>query len=220
MPHRRGPDLTELASQLEYSGNVTISASRDERRIACILLAAGGSRRLGFPKQLVRRRSRSLLAHAVAAARGALPNSPLIVVLGAAALRLRLVVRRAAPSVDVVYNAGWTGGLASSLTAGLAAVPASTNSILVMLVDQPHVDAGALLRLLRAWRRRPSVAAAALYGGRAGVPAVLPRRYWRAIRALRGDAGARALLRGSEITTVPMPEADLDVDTHADVARL
>jgi CTP:molybdopterin cytidylyltransferase MocA len=185
-----------------------------------VLLAAGGSRRLGFPKQLVRRRGRSLLAHALAAARTAVPHGPLIVVLGASAPRLRLAVRRAAARAIVAYNARWAEGLASSLQAGLAAVPAGVGAILVVLVDQPRIDARALERLLAAWQRRPGVAAAALYSGKAGVPAVLPRRYWPAIRALEGDAGARALLRGSEVTTVAMPEAELDVDTPADVARL
>jgi CTP:molybdopterin cytidylyltransferase MocA len=196
------------------------SASIDPRRIACIVLAAGGSRRLGFPKQLVRRRARSLLAHALAAAHGALPHSPLIVVLGADVLRLRLAVRRAAPRVVVVHNSHWADGLAGSLNAGLAAVPRSVRSILVTLIDQPNVDHRTLLRLLHAWRRRPGVAAAALYAGRPGVPAVLPRRYWRAIRELRGDAGARALLRGSGITIVAMPEAELDIDTRADLVHL
>ncbi len=149
-----------------------------------------------------------------------MPHGPLIVVLGAEVLRMRLAVRRAMPGVTVVYNRHWMGGLASSLNAGLAAVPKRTRSILVTLVDQPNVDGRALLRLLQAWRRRPGVAAAAHYSGRPGVPAVLPRRYWRAIRALRGDAGARALLRGRAITTVDMPEAELDIDTPGDVARL
>lgn len=185
------------------------------------MLAAGGSRRLGFPKQLLRRRARPLLAHALAAARGALPHSSLIVVLGAAAPRLRLVVRRAARDLVVVYNARWSDGIASSLNVGLDAVPARTSAILVTLVDQPNVDARALCKLLTAWRRRPGRAAAAFYTDRPGVPAVLPRRHWRVIRGLHGDAGARALLRAAEgITVVNMPEAELDIDTRADAARL
>jgi molybdenum cofactor cytidylyltransferase len=65
------------------------------------------------------------------------------------------------------------------------------------------------------------VPAAARYEGRIGVPAVLPRRHWRALKALQGDQGARALLRGSkELTLVDMPEASLDIDTPADVEKL
>jgi CTP:molybdopterin cytidylyltransferase MocA len=192
----------------------------DPRRIACIVLAAGGSRRLGFPKQLLRRRARPLLAHALRAARGALPNSPLIVVLGAHVQRLRLLVRRAAPGALVTYNSRWARGLASSLKAGVGELPAGTSAFVVTLVDQPNVDAHALRRLVNAWRRRPGVAAAAAYGGRAGVPAVLPRRYWRAIRELDGDAGARALLRAGRVTTVAMPEAELDVDTATDAETM
>jgi len=90
----------------------------------------------------------------------------------------------------------------------------------VLLVDQPRVDAAALHRLLVAWRRRPGVPAAARYAGRAGVPAMLPRRHWRAARALRGDEGARSLLRGVQVTLVDMPEAALDVDTPEDLLML
>lgn len=186
-----------------------------------IVLAAGGSLRLGSPKQLVRRRARTLLAHALEAATAALPTSPLIVVLGAGALRLRLVVRRAAPRATTVTHSGWSEGLATSLKAGLAAAPARTTAILVMLVDQPNVNARALRKVLDAWRRRPGLPAAAHYDGHPGVPAVLPRRYFKAVRSLRGDSGARTLLRGaSTLTLVAMPEAALDIDTPADLTQL
>lgn len=196
------------------------SAARNSRKVACVLLAAGGSRRLGFPKQLVRLRGRPLLAHAIAAARGAAPHAPLVVVLGAAALRLRGIVRRTGRDAVVVRNARWHEGLATSLQAGLTAVPPRTAAVLVLLVDQPGVGARALRRLLAAWARRSGSAAAAFYAGRPGVPAVLPRKFWRGIRALEGDTGARALLQGGAITAVQMPEAQMDVDTPADVARL
>jgi CTP:molybdopterin cytidylyltransferase MocA len=53
------------------------------------------------------------------------------------------------------------------------------------------------------------------------VPAVFPRALWTALHAIRGDAGARAVLRASQaLTLVAMPEASFDVDTPADLARL
>src|SRR6185369_12983758 len=179
-------------------------------QIACVLLAAGGSSRLGRPKQLVRVGNRPLLLNALAAARDALgPDGATVVVLGAGALRLRTLLRHSAPRASdgarptrVAYNARWRAGL-------------------VTLVDQPNVDAAALGRLIAAWRTRPGLPAAAHYAGRAGVPAILPRRLWHAARLLEGDVGARALLRSApKVTLVEMPEAELDVDTVEDLARL
>ena len=200
---------------------MTRSAATGLKNVAAVLLAAGGSRRLGFPKQLVRWRARPLIAHALDAAHDALPHSPCVVVVGAHHHRLRAAVRRACPAATVVTNAGWADGLATSLQAGIAAVPRGIRAILIVLVDQPHVDGRALRRLLAGWRRKPGVAAAARYDGQAGVPAILPRRSWRAARNLTGDTGARAMLRdAASITLVDMPEAALDIDTPAEVAHL
>ena len=194
-------------------------AARRSPALACVLLAAGGSRRMDSPKQLLRRRARPLLLHAVDAVRRAAPTAPLVVVLGAHLLRLRLVLRRAAPDALVAENRRWAEGLASSLQTALAHVPRGTRAVLVVLVDQPHVDAAALRCLLAAWRRRPGLPAAAHYDNRPGVPAVLPRRHWPAVRALRGDSGARALLRDATgLTLVDMPEAAVDLDTQEDVS--
>ena len=200
-------------------------AARRSPALACVLLAAGGSRRLGHPKQLLRRQGRPLLLHAIDAARAAAPGAPLFVVLGAHRTRLRLAVRRAAPAAPaapaaiVVANPRWAEGLASSLQAALERVPHGTRAILVQLVDQPRVDADALRRLLNAWRRHPGIPAAARYDNRAGVPAVLPRSSWRAVRALCGDSGARALLRDARaLTLVDMPQAAVDLDTPEDVS--
>ena len=170
---------------------------------------------------MIRFRPRPLLAHAARAARGALPRAPLIVVVGAEPRRLALVLQRARCDARVVQNLRWPEGMATSLRAGLAAVPRTAKAVLVMLVDQPHVDAASIKRLLSAWRRRPGVPAAARYDARVGVPAVLPRKNWRDLKALHGDQGARALLRSREaLTLVDMPEAALDIDTPADVEKL
>jgi molybdenum cofactor cytidylyltransferase len=197
------------------------SAARPLHGIACVLLAAGGSRRLGRPKQLVRHRGRPLLLHAVEAARAAAPAVPVVVVLGAHAGRLRAILRRGAPYAVAAANPRWREGLARSLATGLRAAPPGTRALLVHVVDQPNVDGRALGRLLGAWRRRPGVPAAAFYAGRPGVPAVLPKRYWRDLLRLGGDQGARSLLRQlAMLTLVPMPEAETDIDTPADLKTL
>lgn len=187
-----------------------------------VVLAAGGSSRLGTPKQLVRRRGRTLLEHAVEACLSA-TGRRVIVVVGAEGLRLRaaLARRHSRRNVEVVDHPGWRSGLAGSLRRGLRAVPPDARAVLFVLSDQPLVDARSLERLIAAWRRRPAHAAAARYSGRVGVPAMLPRRALRKLRALAGDEGARKVLAAdARLTVVDMPEAALDVDTREDLERL
>jgi CTP:molybdopterin cytidylyltransferase MocA len=78
-----------------------------------------------------------------------------------------------------------------------------------------------LARLARAWRKRPGLPVVAVYSGGIGVPAILPRRLWRRAATLRGDVGARKML-GAEtrLVRVAVPEADLDIDTVEDLAKL
>ena len=191
-------------------------------RVTAVVLAAGGSSRLGTPKQLVRRRGRPLLDRAVDAAAAA-TGRRVIVVVGADGLRLRALVTRAyrRDEAEVVLHAGWRSGLAGSLRRGLRAVPADARAVLFVLTDQPLVGARSLGRLAAAWAQRPSHAAAARYSGRLGVPAILPRRAFKALRALEGDEGARkVLVRARRVTAVEMPEAQFDVDTREDLAQL
>ncbi|HEY8520596.1 MAG TPA: nucleotidyltransferase family protein [Gammaproteobacteria bacterium] len=189
-------------------------------RLAALVLAAGGSTRLGRPKQLVRHRGTPLLVRAVQAAVAA-AGRPVVVVLGAEAQRLRTVLARRRLPARVVLNARWREGLAGSLAAGLEALPRRAAAALLLVVDQPEVDARALRRLVRAWRGRPGLPAAARYDGLPGVPAILPRRWWRAAKRLEGDQGARALLRAlPRITLTDMPQGALDVDAPEDLARL
>lgn len=190
------------------------------RELWCIVLAAGGSRRLGRPKQLLRYRARPLLLHAIDAARAVTPRR-IVVVLGARHARLRALLRRQATDVPVVRNPRWRRGMAGSLRAGLDALPARASAALILLADQPLIDAAALEALILAWRDHPRAAAAASYQDRIGVPAVLPRALWSRARRLQGDRGARTLLRDAlDTTIVPIPGSAVDIDTAADAATL
>lgn len=201
--------------------SVTPLARHPVPGLATVLLAAGGSSRLGRPKQLVRFRGQPLLRRAVDAAAAATAG-PIIVVVGAEGTRLRaLLARTPTPRVEITQHAAWHEGLSSSLRRGLEAVPASAAAVLFLLADQPLVDVRSLRRLVAAWQRRPAQAAAAAYAGQVGVPAILPRRLFRALAALRGDEGARRVLAAERrVTHVDMPEAAFDVDTPEDLKRL
>jgi molybdenum cofactor cytidylyltransferase len=112
--------------------------------------------------------------------------------------------------------------MSTSLNAGLHALPRRATAALLLPVDQPLLNAFTLGPLIAVWQRRPARPAAACYGGRLGVPAILPRRLWTRAKSLRGDVGARDLLRraGSRVTSVALPAARFDVDTTRDLAAL
>ena len=186
-----------------------------------LVLAAGGSRRLGAPKQLLRIRGRTLLSRIVHAAEAVTPGR-VVVVIGADALRMRSLIRRHHPGTHSVDNSRWAQGMAGSLQVGLSVLPPRVTAVLLLLSDQPAVGEASLRRLIHAWRRRPGKAAAAAYAGVVGVPAILPRTLWKDASRLRGDEGARKLLRLEETPAraVQMPEAAWDVDTPEDLRRL
>jgi molybdenum cofactor cytidylyltransferase len=184
-----------------------------------IVLAAGPSTRFGSAKQLVRVAGRPLLHTAVTRASEVTGNA-LIVVLGAGAADLAPLLKHSPGSV--VVNQDWREGLASSIRAGVARLPATCTGVMLLLADQAAVSADDLKRLAGTWRKQPQYIAAALYAGTSGVPAIFPRSCFRELCGLRGDVGARALLRRNpdRVVRVPMPSAAIDVDTPEDLLAL
>ncbi len=190
-----------------------------EEGLHAIVLAAGASTRFGSAKQLVRVNGRPLLHTAVARATDVAGTS-VIVVLGAHAGELSPLLNHS--SATIVVNRHWREGMASSIRAGIARVPASCNAALLMLADQPAVTAEDLKRLAGAWRRQPQYIAAARYGMTTGVPAIFPRSMFGELSSLRGDVGARSLLQrhADRVSRVTMPSAGIDVDTPEDLLAL
>lgn len=187
-----------------------------------LVLAAGAGSRLGGPKALLRVAGELLVERAcrVLAAGGC---GPLVVVLGAGADRVRAAAALP-PAATVVLNPDWPTGMASSLRAGLAAVPPGAGAVVVGLVDQPLVAAAAVHRLAAAWRRG-AVAAVATYAGEPRNPVLLSGPVIAEVAAAAtGDRGARDWLRGHPDLVVPVPCDDagdpFDLDTPADLAQL
>jgi molybdenum cofactor cytidylyltransferase len=187
--------------------------------LAGLVLAAGGSARLGVPKQLLKWRGKSLIANAVEQSL-AVCGAGVIVVTGADATSVVASLRDY--PVEIVHNADWQTGAAGSLSAGIDTLRSKTvQALLVTLCDQPLVTAQDLARLAAAWERRPHIPAAARYSNIIGVPAIFPASCFASLAALQGDTGARSLLRGvDKCTAIDIPSAALDIDTAEDMAQL
>src|SRR5512137_2027685 len=141
---------------------------------AAVILAAGPSRRMGSPKQLLEVDGRSLLR---GAALTALSSScrPVIVVLGAHADRVGRELLGL--DVTVVRNEDWEDGLGSSVRCGIEAVrrEPGVGSVVLMLCDQPLVTPALIEQLVAAHRQGGATIVACEYAGTVGVPALFDR---------------------------------------------
>ncbi|MGW0015820.1 nucleotidyltransferase family protein [Streptomyces tendae] len=192
-------------------------------RVAGLLLAAGGGRRLGGrPKALLEHRGHPLVEHAVGALRAA-GCARVHVVLGARAEDVR--ARAALDDCVLVDNPDWEQGMGSSLRAGLRSLTGTgARAALVCLVDQPGIGAEAMARVRAAYRDETSLVSAA-YAGVRGHPVLLGAAHWAGIAATAtGDRGARAYLREHEAEIALVECGDVarpyDIDTEADLVHL
>lgn len=191
-------------------------------RVVAAVLAAGGSRRLGRPKQQVRLGAATLLDIAVEAALGS-GCERVLVVLGAA--REEIEPSLAGRPVEVVPNPGWEEGIASSIRAAVGRVRTlspAPDGLLISACDQPKLTAEVLDSLRRVFDPPERTVAACLYAGHPGIPALFEKSHFDELLALREDRGARGVLERhrSHLGLVPWEDGAVDVDTPEDLERL
>ncbi len=186
-----------------------------------IILAAGASRRLGQPKQLVPMDGETLLARTIRITIQA-GAGPVLVVLGAHQQLIQPEV--AQQDVTTVVNADWEKGIATSIHAGmraLAQVLPEAKAAMLLVCDQPKLNTAHLEALAATWvGAAESSIVASRYGGIAGIPVIFPASQFGSLMSLSGDTGARFLLRSPSIPllTVDWGEGVVDIDTPEDLA--
>jgi molybdenum cofactor cytidylyltransferase len=182
---------------------------------ACgLVLGAGGSQRLGRPKQLLPYGDGTLLGHVVGVAR-ACAFDQIVVAIGGSAEAVRASVDLS--GADVVVNDAYGAGCSSSIAAALAAVDPRCDVLVLMLGDQPGVTADMVGALLAG--RGDAPLAVCRYDDGRGHPIAFARSVFGSLAGLHGDKGVWRLLdaRAGDVVEVgiagPIP---LDVDTPED----
>lgn len=187
-----------------------------------MVLAAGASTRMGSPKQLLPYEGKSLIRHCVQNALAS-RSFPVVVVLGANKDLIKLELEDM--PVFIAENPDWEEGMASSIRCGmemLLTVHPGINGVIVMLCDQPFVNALFINQLLETFEKEPHPVIASFYGNEFGVPALFHRDLFYNLSALQGNGGAKKLImqHKGDVVPVAFPEGLIDIDTPEDYLGL
>lgn len=198
-----------------------------ESAIGIIVLAAGASRRMGEPKQLLRFEGETLLKRAVRTALGS-GCRPVIVVLGSNADALQEEIEETGALAS--FNRAWAEGMSSSIRCGLQALdeaaPEKRGAVILMLCDQPFVTSGHLRLMVDAYQSSGAALVASVYdegeGRTLGVPALFSRALFPELMELRGAEGAKRIIarHAAKAAIIEAPGAAFDVDTPDDYRAL
>ena len=188
-----------------------------------VLLAAGTSNRLGnFSKQLLEFRGKTLIRRA---AENALASEcgKICVVLGANAERIKREIDDL--PIEIIVNENWARGMSESLKCGLERlldVEPNLSAAVVLLADQPLIDAAIINRLLEAFSKTQKPIIAGEYAKTVGVPAIFARSMFAELMNLPADGGAKRIIEkyAASAGKISAPEAAFDVDTREDYENL
>jgi len=143
----------------------------------------------------------------------------LIVVLGADASSLS--GEADGKHIDVVINAGWQEGIASSIRGGINALQnryPSCDGALILVCDQPYITVDLINQLIRVQKKSGKPIAASAYENIVGTPAIFHQSFFTELASLQGDKGAGKILKQvpGSIATVDFPLGSFDIDTQED----
>ena len=183
--------------------------------IGIVILAAGMSSRMGTPKQLLPLNDTTLLGFAIENAIQSNAND-VFCVLGAHAEKIQDSIQNY--NIKIINNPYYKGGMSTSIVQAINNITHRTfDAVIIMLADQPKVDASYLNLLIDSYRKHSSRISASEYSGHLGVPALFPKAFFEQLLKLKGDKGAKAFLNSKKKDIIRIKNNHLDdIDTNED----
>jgi molybdenum cofactor cytidylyltransferase len=192
----------------------------DKKKVAVIILAAGGSVRMGQPKILLEWKGKPLIWHAVQKAKHA-DLDPVVVVLGSVIQPAINEIREF--GVTIIENPEWKNGQSTSLKSGILALPDDVDAAIVMLADQPFIPGELLKSEKELFLSQQASIVAPRIDKRPSTPVLFARKYFEELTSsISGDQGGRTLLSKYPVTWLDDYPVDLfrDIDTFSDYQNL
>ncbi|MFK7770730.1 MAG: NTP transferase domain-containing protein [Saprospiraceae bacterium] len=189
--------------------------NQKNKNIAIIILAAGSSSRLGRPKQLLEFHGNTLLQNSINTALNISNN--VIVVLGANEKLIRPTLSDF--PIEIILNENWPEGMSSSIRTGMSILEnKNCDAVLIMLCDQPFVDAILLEKMISVFEKSELPILASEYEGKVGVPAIFDISFFQKLKTLEGQKGAKALIINNleRVERVIFEKGKIDIDTEED----
>ena len=192
-------------------------------KIAVLVLAAGGSTRMGRPKQLLDWKGQPLLQHTIYQAKKSYCNK-VLVVMGSEYELIKSQI--SIEGITILKHRNWKNGLGSSIAFGIDHIQnawAEIEAVLVMLADQPLIDTNYLNQMIETYRSNEAKIVASLYpNNQLGVPAIFNRSYFNELTQLHTDKGAKEILSkySDKLLSLDASSMVVDLDTMEDYENL
>lgn len=186
-------------------------------RVGAIILAAGGSRRFGRPKQLTRLGGLTLVERVVQAAHSG-GCSPAVVVTGESHESVAEAIAGLNPLI--VRNENWSRGIGSSIRVGVERLGQhGIDALLLLACDQPGVDRRVVSALIKEHKRSGQPIVASRYAGTSGIPALFHRSLFEELLQLPDTCGAKLLIQknSSRMAHIDFADGVFDLDTSEDL---